>query len=111
MSFGKLNKELSFIREQITGMEAMVELFKANDKVYLSIQTIAKEKVKGFLDDNKATKLRIRTCRSSEGPRQDPQRSLLMDMTPGIQNYNLTVGQSSFPNIYDYYPHVAKESY
>jgi hypothetical protein len=29
--------------------------------------------------------------------------------TPPIQNYDFTLGQSSFPNLYDYYPHIAKK--
>ena len=43
----------------------------------------------------------------TEALRQDPQRHLIIQKTPPIQNYDFTIGQSSFPNIY--YPHIAKE--
>ena len=52
MAFGKLNKEFNSIREQINGMEAMVEQFKVNNMVYQDIHTIAEEKVKYFLGNN-----------------------------------------------------------
>ena len=34
---------------------------------------------------------------------------VLIEKTPPIQNYDFTLGQSSFPNIYDYYPYIAKD--
>ncbi|MGI8831878.1 MAG: hypothetical protein ACR2IS_04495, partial [Nitrososphaeraceae archaeon] len=34
---------------------------------------------------------------------------LLVEKTPPIQNYDFMIGQSPFPNIYDYYPHFAKD--
>ena len=44
----------------------------------------------------------------TEGLRQDPQRQLLTEKAPPLQNYDFNIGQSPFQNIYDY-PHTAKE--
>jgi hypothetical protein len=41
--------------------------------------------------------------------RNDPQKEPLIEKTPSIQNYDFTLGQSSFLNVYDNYPHIAKE--
>ncbi|HEU4448235.1 MAG TPA: hypothetical protein VFR94_26430 [Nitrososphaeraceae archaeon] len=109
-AFGRLNKEFNSIREQIIRMEAMVEQFKVDNKVYQNIQTIAEVKVRSFLDDNNAMKLlEFALLAICETLRQDPQRELI-EKTPSIQNYDFTLGQSSFPSIYDYYPHIAKET-
>jgi hypothetical protein len=109
-AFGRLNKEFNSIREQIIGMEAMVEQFKVNNKVYQNIQTIAEDKVRSFLDDNNAAKLlEFALLANCEVLRQDPQRGFLIEKTPPMQNYDFTLGQSSFPSNYDYYPQIAKE--
>lgn len=109
-AFGRLNKEFNSIREQIVGMEAMVEQFKVNNKVYQNIQTIAEDKVRSFLGDNNAVKLlEFALLAICETLRQDPQRGFLIEKTPPMQNYDFTLGQSSFPSFYDYYPHIAKE--
>ena len=106
-AFGRLNKEFNSIREQIIGMEAMVEQFKVNNKVYQNIQTIAEDKVRSFLNDNNAVKLlEFALLAICETLRQDPQRRFLIEKTPPMQNYDFTLGQSSsFPT--DYY--IAKE--
>jgi hypothetical protein len=110
MAFGKLNKEFNHIHEQINGMKAIVEQFKVNNKVYQNIHTVAEEKVKAFLGENNAMKLlEFALAAVIEALRQDPQRKLLIEKTPPIQNYDFMIGQSPFLNIYDYYPHIAKE--
>jgi hypothetical protein len=114
MAFGKLNKEFNNIREQITGMKSMVEQFKVNNKVYLDIQIIAEEKVKSFLGDSKATKLlEFALAAVTEALRQDPQKELLIEKSPPIQNYDFNASsveleQLPFPNPYDY-PHFARD--
>lgn len=46
----------------------------------------------------------------TEALRQDPQRDLLIEKTPSVQNYDFASEESFFPNLYDYdYPHIAKE--
>jgi hypothetical protein len=83
--------------------------FKHNDKGYLEVQNIAEDKVKTFLTDNNAMKLlEFALAAVTEGLRQDPQRQLLIEKTPPLQNYDFKIGQSPFQNIYDY-PHTAKE--
>ena len=115
MAFGKLNKEFNNIREQINGMEAMVEQFKVNNKVYLDIQTIAEEKVKSFLGNNNTMKLlEFALVAVTEALRQDPQKELLIEKTPPTQNYDfnsfpVVPEQRPFPNPYDDYPHFARE--
>jgi CII-binding regulator of phage lambda lysogenization HflD len=109
-AFGRLNKEFNSFREQIIGMEAMVEQFKVNNKVYQNIQTIAEDKVRSFLEDNNTVKLlEFALLAICEALRQDPQRGLLIEKTPPIQNFDYTSGQSSFPNLYEYYPYIAKD--
>ena len=49
-----------------------------------------------------------------EALRQDPQKELLIEKTPPIQNYDfepssVALEQPPFQNPYDDYPHVAKE--
>jgi hypothetical protein len=49
-----------------------------------------------------------------EALRQEPQKELLIEKTPPIQNYNFNASsvaleQPPFPNPYDDYPHFAKE--
>ena len=96
MAFGKLNKEFNNIREQINGMEAMVKQFKDNNKVYLDIHTIAEEKVKDFLGDNNVAKLlEFALAAVTESLRQDPQKELLIEKTPPLQNYDFNLFLSS----------------
>ena len=115
MAFGKLNKEFNSIRQQINGMTAMVEQFKVNNKVYLDIQTIIEDKVNSFLTDNNAMKLlEFALAAVTEALRQDPQRQLIIEKTPPIQNYDFNsssveLEQPPFPYPYDDYPHIAKE--
>ena len=50
----------------------------------------------------------------SEALRQDPQKELLIEKTPPIQNYDfnsssVALEQPPFPNPYDDYPHFARE--
>ena len=49
-----------------------------------------------------------------EALRNDPQKELLIEKTPPIQNYDfnsssIELGQPPFPNPHDDYPHIAKE--
>jgi hypothetical protein len=88
----------------------LVYEFKHNDKAYLEVQNIAEDKVETFLTDNNTTKLlEFAFVAINEGLRKDPQREVLIEKTPPLQNFNFTIGQSPFSNIYDYYPHIAKE--
>ena len=88
----------------------MVYEFKHNDKAYLEVQNIAEDKVETFLTDNNTTKLlEFAFVAINEGLRKDPQREVLIEKTPPLQNFNFTIGQLPFSNIYDYYPHIAKE--
>jgi hypothetical protein len=114
LAFGKLNKEFDSVRGQIERMEAMVEQFNDNNKVYLDIQTIVEEKVKTFLEENNARKLlEFAFIAVSAALIQDPQRELLIGKAPGFQNYDFSsraVSQSFLPFTYnDNYPHFARE--
>jgi hypothetical protein len=115
MAFGKLNLEFNRIREQITGINAMVEQFKVNNKVYQNIHTVVEEKVKSFLGENNVMKLlEIALAAVTKALRQDPQKELLIEKTPPIQNYDFNASsdeleQPPFPNPYDDYPHFARE--
>lgn len=95
-------------------MKAMVEQFKVNNKVYLNIQIIAEEKVKAFLWENNAMSLlEFALAAVAEALSQDPQRQLLVEKIPPIENYNFdsfNARQTSSPYTYDYnYPHFARE--
>jgi hypothetical protein len=91
-------------------LEKLAYEFKNNNEVYLEIQNIAEEMVKTMLTDNNAKNLlEFALIAAAETIRQDPQRQVLIEKTPPIQNYDFMTGQSPFPNIYDYYPRVAKD--
>lgn len=72
-------------------------------KIYLKIRN------NSFLTDNNAMKLlEFDFVAVTEGLRKDHQIEVLIEKTPPLQNYDFTIGQSPFPNIY--YPHIAKEN-
>jgi hypothetical protein len=89
-------------------LEKLAYEFKNNNEVYLEIQNIAEEKVKTMLTDNNAKRLlEFALIAAAEAIRQDPQRQVLIEMTPPFQNYDFTIGQLPSPNVY--YSHIAKE--
>jgi hypothetical protein len=96
-------------------LEKLAYEFKNNNKVYLEIQNIAEERVKSFLGDNNAMKLlEFAIAAVTEALRQDPQRVVLIEKTPPIQNYDfnpssVAIEQSPFRSPYDDYPHFARD--
>jgi hypothetical protein len=91
-------------------LQNLVYPLKQNDNIYQKIQNIAEDKVKAFLESNDATRLlEYALVAVTEALRQDPQRQLLIEKTPSIQNYDLTIEQSFLPSYDYYYPNTAKE--
>jgi hypothetical protein len=73
------------------------------------------EKVKSFLGDNNTMiLLEFALAAVTEALRQDPQKELLIEKTPPIQNYDfnsslVVLEPRPFPSPYDDYPHFARE--
>ena len=101
-SYQEIKIEFSNIYNENQRLHKLTYEFKHNDKGYLEVQNIAEDKVKTFLTDNNAMKLlEFALVAVTEGLRQDPQRQLLTEKTPPLQNYDFKIGQSPFQNIYE----------
>ena len=96
-------------------LENLVHPLKQNDNLYQKIRNLAEDKVSSFLTGYNAMKLlEFALAAVTEALRQDPQRQLIIEKTPPIQNYDFNsssveLGQPPFPYPYDDYPHIAKE--
>jgi hypothetical protein len=79
------------------------------------IQNIAEDNVNSFLTGyNRMKLLEFALAAVTEALRQDPQKELLIEKTPPIQNYDfnpssVALEQPPFPNFNEDYPHIAKE--
>ena len=96
-------------------LHKLIYEFKHNDRFYLEVQDMVEDKVQTVLNDNNGMKLlEFALAAVIEGLRQDPQRQLLIEKTPPLQNYefnsfSINLEQLSFPNPYDDYPYTAKQ--
>ena len=95
-------------------LENLVHPLKQNDNLYQKIQNIAEDKVSSFLTGYNAMKLiEFALLSVCEALRQDPQKELLIEKTPPIQNYDfnsssVALEQAPFPNLNYDYPYIAK---
>jgi hypothetical protein len=96
-------------------LENLVHLLKQNDNLYQKIQNIAEDKVSSFLTGYNGMKLlELALLSVCEALRNDPQKELLIEKTPPIQNYDfnsssVVLEQPPFPNHYEDYPYTAKQ--
>lgn len=108
----KLQDKFMKIHDEKETLEKLVYEFKHNNKIYLEIQNVAKDKVGGFLTENDGSKLlEFALVAVAEALRHDPQRNLLIEKMPSISNYDFA-SKSFFPNPWEYeydFPHTAKE--
>lgn len=111
----EIREEVIRIYNEKQILENLVHPLKQNDNLYQKIQNIAEDKVSSFLTGCNGMKLlEFALAAVTEALRQDPQKELLIEKTPPIQNYDfnpssVAVGQPPFPNPYDDYPYFAIE--
>jgi hypothetical protein len=82
---------LAAILDKKIKYERMVEQFIINNKMYLKIETTAKDKVNAFLTEFKGRKLlefALAAVVESLRQRQEPLRELLIKNIPPIMNYD-----------------------
>jgi len=107
-------EELAIILDKKIKYERMVEQFIVNNnKTYLKIQNIAKDKVNAFLTEYNGRKLlefALTAVAESLRQRQDLQRELLIKQMPPVKNYDYDPEKVFCPNPYDYgYPSVTEK--
>ena len=111
----EVREEVIRIYDEKQILENLVHVLKQNDNLYQKIQNIAEDKVSSFLTGYNAMKLlEFALLSVCEALRQDPQKELLIEKTPPIQNYDfepssVALEQPPFQNPYDDYPHIAKD--
>ena len=111
----EIREEVIRIYNEKQILENLVHLLKQNDNLYQKIQNIAEDKVSSFLTGYNGMKLlEFALLSVCEALRQDPQKELLIEKTPPIQNYDfepssVALEQPPFQNPYDDYPHIAKD--
>jgi hypothetical protein len=84
-------EELATILDKKIKYERIVEQFIINNKMYLKIETTAKDKVNAFLTEYKGRKLlefALAAVVESLRQRQEPVRELLIKCIPPIMNYD-----------------------
>jgi hypothetical protein len=111
----EIREEVIRIYNEKQILENLVHLLKQNDNLYQKIQNIAEDKVSSFLTGYNGMKLlELALLSVCEALRNDPQKELLIEKTPPIQNYDfnsssVVLEQPPFPNHYEDYPYTAKQ--
>ena len=110
----EIREEVIRIYNEKQILENLVHLLKQNDNLYQKIQNIAEDKVSSFLTGYNGMKLlEFALLSVCEALRNDPQKELLIEKTPTIQNddfsSSVALGKPPFPSPYDDYPHFARE--
>jgi hypothetical protein len=101
-------EELAAILDKKIKYKLMVEQFIVNNKEYLKLQKIAKDKVSAFLTEYKGRKLlefALAAVIESLRQRQELQRELLIKSIPPIKNYDYDPEEVFYLNSHynDYY--------
>lgn len=108
----ELQDKFMKIHDEREALEKFINEFKHNNKIYLEIQNVAKDKVSRFLTEYDGSKLlEFALVAVAEALRKDPQRNLLIEKMPSISNHDFA-SKSFFPNPWEYeydFPHTAKE--
>ena len=111
----EIREEVIRIYNEKQILENLVHPLKQNDNLYQKIQNIAEDKVSSFLTGYNGMKLlEFALLSVCDALRHDPQKELLIEKTPPIQNYDfnpssVALEQPPFPNPYDDYPNFARE--
>jgi hypothetical protein len=98
----EIREEVIRLHNEKQILENLIHPLKQNDNLYQKIRNIAEDKVSSFLTGYNGMKLlEFALLSVCEALRNDPQKELLIEKTPPLQNYDFKIGQSPFQNIYE----------